>query len=355
MFDDMAITKSGSFQMTTIALGSSFGNKLKGSYQSRAFDKFVANREVIYSRFLAQYAGTNYPKGGFMSSYSQQAGTPFVENLGASRINSSDVLVPAFLAAYLGGNAESCSLSPFPSVWKALPNWKVTYDGLMNLFPGLSKHFKNVTLSHAYTCTYNVGSYATYTNFAQNEGRLGFTLDVANDVPVPASEFDISVVSLSESFSPLIGVSATTLNGITVKSEYKQTRTETLNMSAAQIVENISRDLTVGLGYKITDFATRIGMPSGKDATVSHDLNMRLDLTHKNTVALLRRIEGEYSEATSGNKAWTIKFSADYQLSKMLSLRLYYDKQINTPLVSTSYPTINTDFGVTMNFSLNSK
>jgi cell surface protein SprA len=72
-------------------------------------------------------------------------------------------------------------------------------------------------------------------------------------------------------------------------------------------------------------------------------------------VALLRRIEGEYSEATSGNKAWTIKFSADYQLSKMLSLRLYYDKQINTPLVSTSYPTINTDFGVTMNFSLNSK
>jgi hypothetical protein len=42
-------------------------------------------------------------------------------------------------------------------------------------------------------------------------------------------------------------------------------------------------------------------------------------------------------------------------LSKMLSLRLYYDKQINTPLVSTSYPTINTDFGVTMNFSLNSK
>jgi cell surface protein SprA len=352
MFDDMAITKSGSFQMTTIALGSSFGNKLSGSYQSDAFNQFIANRDVIYARFLAQYNGTHYPKGGFMSDYTQQAGTPYEGNLGASRINSSDVLVPAFLAAYLGGNAESVRLSPFPKMWQALPNWKVTYDGLLNIFPKLGQYFKTLTLSHAYTCTYNVGSYSTYTNFAQNEERLGFTLDVANDVPIPASEFDISVVSLSESFSPLIGLNATTNSGITAKTEYKQTRTETLNMSAAQIVENISRDLTVGLGYKITDFATRIGMPSGRDAQVNHDLNLRLDVTHKNTVALLRRIEGEYSEATSGNKSWIIKFSADYQLSKMLSLRLYYDKQINTPLVSTSYPTINTDFGITMNFSL---
>jgi hypothetical protein len=37
----------------------------------------------------------------------------------------------------------------------------------------------------------------------------------------------------------------------------------------------------------------------------------------------------------------------------MLSLRLYYDKQITTPLISTSYPTVSTDFGITMNFSLN--
>jgi cell surface protein SprA len=367
MFEDMAITKSGSFQMTTIALGSSFGQKLSGSYQSDAFDKFVANRDIIYRRFLARYEGTNYPKGGFMQNYSQQAGTPYAGNLGASRINSSDVLVPAFLAAYLGGDAETISLNPFPSIWKALPNWKVTYDGLLNIFPSLGKYFKTLTLSHAYTCTYNVGSYSTYTNFAQNEGRLGFTLDVANDVPVPASEFDISVVSLSESFAPLIGLNATTLGGITAKTEWKQTRTETLNMSAAQVVENISRDLTVGLGYKVTDLASRLGMPSGKQDGVSHDLNVRLDLTHKNTVALLRRIEGTtttdadgntmttgaYSEATSGNKGWTIKFSADYQMSKMLSLRLYYDKQITTPLISTSYPTVSTDFGITMNFSLN--
>ena len=69
-------------------------------------------------------------------------------------------------------------------------------------------------------------------------------------------------------------------------------------------------------------------------------------------MALLRKVEDQFTEATSGNKAWAIKFSADYQMSKALTLRLFYDKQINTPLISTSYPTSNSNFGVTMNFSL---
>lgn len=353
MFDDMAITKSGSFQMTTIALGSSFGTKTSGKYSSKVFDTFLRNREVVYRRFLARYEGSNYPRGGFMTAYNQQAGTPYAGNLGASRINSSDVLVPAFLAAYTGGDAGSVNLSPFPEIWKALPNWKVTYDGLITLFPWLGKYFKSLTLSHAYTCTYNVGSYATYTNYAENEQGLGFTLDVANDVPVPASEFDISTVTLSESFAPLIGLNATFLNGVTAKGEYKQTRSISLNMTAAQLVENISKDITVGMGYKIANFNTRIGLPGGRDRSVSHDLNLKVDVTHKNSVALLRKVEDQYSEATSGNKSWAIKFAADYQLSKMLSMRLYYDKQINTPLISSSYPTKNTNFGVTMNFSLN--
>ncbi len=353
MFEDLAITRSGSFQMTTIALGSSFGGTKSGNkFRSEAFNQFVSNRETIYRRFLSQYEGSRYPSGGFMQGYLLYANMPFVGNEGASRINSSDVLVPAFLAAYTGGDPNSISLSPFPELWKALPNWKVSYDGLLSLFPKLSKWFKTLSLSHAYTCTYNVGSYSTYTNYVENEQGLGFTLDVANDVPIPASEFDINTITLTESFAPLAGINATLLNGISAKAEYKQTRSVSLSVSSAQLVENISKDITVGLGYKIANFNTRIGLPQGKDQNVNHDLNVKFDVTYKNQMALLRKIEDVYSEATSGNKAWTFKFAADYQLSKALTLRLFYDKQINTPLISTSYPTSNTEFGVTMNFSL---
>ena len=79
---------------------------------------------------------------------------------------------------------------------------------------------------------------------------------------------------------------------------------------------------------------------------------MKLDLTHKMQEARLHRLATEFSEATSGNRAWSIRFSADYQFSKMLTFKLYYDKQINQPLVSTSYATSNSDFGITMSFSL---
>ena len=357
MFEDLAITKSGSFQMTTIALGSSFGGtRSKDKYSSKAFEKLVAARNTIYTRMLARYEGTNYPKGGFMTDYPTQAGMRYTGILGDSRINSSDVLVPAFISAYMnGGSPDKVSLNPFPDFWRALPNWNVKYDGLLQLFPKLSEYFKSLSLSHAYTCTYAIGSYASYTNYAENEQGLGFTLDVSDDVPVPSSEFDISTVTLTESFAPLLGLNATLHNGITAKVEYKHSRSVTLNMSAAQIVENVSKDLTIGTGYKIAKFGQKIGLPMGTNArekNVSHDLNLKLDLTHKNQVALLRKIEDVYSEATSGNKAWNINFSADYQFSKMLNMKFYWQKQINTPLISTSYPTINTDFGLTLNFSL---
>jgi len=357
MYPDLPLTKSGSFQMTTIAFGSAFGGlSSSDDYRSSAFQEFLANRQIIYNRLLSRYEGTLYPTAGFMEEHPQQAGTPYKGVLGSSRLNSSDVLVPAFLAAYTGGDASSISLSAFPAWWKALPNWKISYEGLPAIIPWLGRHFKTFSLSHAYTCTYNVGSYATYANYAENADGLGFTLDVSNDVPVPSSEFNISTVTLSESFAPLIGVNFTTNNNISGNAQWKQTRSLTLNMASAQLVEVVSRDLTIGTGYKWENFGQKMGIVFGGNkkgsGAVNHDLNLKFDITYKNQVSLLRKIEDEYSQATSGNKAWSFRFSGDYQFSRMLKMQLYYNKQINTPLISTSYPTINTDFGLTLAFSL---
>lgn len=356
MSPDLPITRSGSFQMTTIALGSAFGGyDPDDNYSSKVFDQFIANREVIYNRLLSRYTDVRYPTGGFMRTMEggdQYAGMPYNPNLGASRINTSDVLVPAFFAAYVGGDAKSVSLDPIPSMWKALPNWKVTYDGLLQLFPKLGQWFKSLQLSHAYNCTYAIGNYSTYTNYVENEQGLGFVLDVTNNCPMPSSEFDIGTVTLTQGFAPLIGLNATMNNGLSIKGEYRTTRSVSLAMSSAQITENVSKDITFGVGYKIANFNTIIGLPDGQQKGVNHDLNMKLDITNKDQAALLRKITDAYSQATSGNTAWTIKFSADYQFSKMLQMKLYYNRQSNTPLVSTSYPTINSDFGMTLTLSL---
>jgi cell surface protein SprA len=69
--------------------------------------------------------------------------------------------------------------------------------------------------------------------------------------------------------------------------------------------------------------------------------------------SLIRKIEDGLTQPTSGNVAKTIQFSADYGLSRSLTLRAFYDLQINEPLISSSsYPTSNSNYGVTVRFTL---
>nr|WP_146026976.1 hypothetical protein [Hoylesella timonensis] len=57
--------------------------------------------------------------------------------------------------------------------------------------------------------------------------------------------------------------------------------------------------------------------------------------------------------ATGGNTAFKFQFSADYNLSKLMTMTMYYDQQVNNPLLSSnSYPTTTHDFGISLKFSL---
>jgi len=60
----------------------------------------------------------------------------------------------------------------------------------------------------------------------------------------------------------------------------------------------------------------------------------------------------EDDQLTAGQNAITIKTTADYMLSDRFELRLYFDKVINKPFTSLSFPTSNTNFGVSFRFTL---
>ena len=353
MFPDVPRQHSGSFTMTTIAVKTSLKRyKAENGYQSDAFDNLVKYRSTISGRINSQYAGAKYPNTGFLAS-SHLAGTTFDPNIAGNRLNSADVLIPAFVAAYTGRDAKNVGLSPFPSILSILPNWRVTYGGLVRLIPGASKYLRSINVNHAYRCTYSVGSFASYLNYIENSEGLGFALDATNDCPMPSSPFDIGSVSITESYAPLIGFDLNFKNGVTAKIEYKDTRNLSLNITSVQIVESVSKDVTVGAGYKIANFNTIIGMKGGGQKGVNHDLTLRSDFSFRKQNALIRKIDENYTQATSGNKSLTIKFTADYTFSKYLTIRGYYDKQINTPLVSSSsYPISNSNFGVTLKMAL---
>lgn len=376
MYAGMPTTQSGSFTMTTISIGSAFerGGNADNGYKSKTFERFQSYLNTFQKRVEQQYIGAPYPAAsGMQGTFDPANGT--VDKY------SADVMIPAFLAAYTGGNSITSPLDIFPSLARMLPNWSVSYKGLVYL-PWIRDHFKSVTLSHGYKSIYSVGSYNSYSSWMEYMGGLGFVTNVTDNKVVPSSMYDISSVSINEAFSPLVGLDMTLNNNMTFKVEYRKTRVLTLSMTAAQLNEASSDDFVIGWGYKLNDFkisslfGSRRRRAAGgnrnrggtnaannrnadrntnnnKRSTFSHDLNLRFDFSFRNQDAITRNIQTSLSEATSGNKAIKASFSADYTMSRYVTLSLYYDRQRNQPLLSSNaYPTITQDFGFSLRFSL---
>ena len=139
---------------------------------------------------------------------------------------------------------------------------------------------------------------------------------------------------------------------MTFNLEYRDSRTLTLNTSAGQIVEASSKQFTVGAGYKIANF-NKILKIGSKQGSVSNDLSLNLDFSFSNNQSLIRKIETAFTQAQNGAQTMSINFTAQYILSRRITLGAFFDHQVNTPLVSnSSYPTSNTNYGLSVNMSL---
>ena len=369
MYQGNPTTQSGSFTMTTLSLGSAFegmGDAANG-YHSATFEKFVRSLDGYRDRVEAQYVGQQYPAA--------LGGGKFDPAKGAVDKYSGDVMIPAFLNAYTG--MGSVGLNIFPTLASLLPNWTVRYSGLSQL-PWFRDLFKSVNINHSYKSIYSVGAYQSYSTWLALNGDLGFVQDAATGSPIPSSMFNVSMVSINESFSPLLGLSVTTLNNLTAEIKYNQTRQLSLSMTSVQVNEAISKDWVLGFGYKINNFdifgprgrkklktkKQGDGQQQGSQNSqnnrgqaarggVNRDLSLRRDLSFRKQAAITRDIATMTSSASSGNSAFKLSFSADYTLSRLVTMSFYYDMQTNTPLLSSSsYPTTTHDFGFNVKLSL---
>jgi cell surface protein SprA len=193
--------------------------------------------------------------------------------------------------------------------------------------------------------------YQSYLNWVGSGGELGFTRDVFSGNPIPSSAYEISTANITESFSPLLGADATLLNNMTLGLKYQRMRNLNLNISSYQLVETRSDDITLSVGYKYADFNRVLKMK--KKGDFSHDLTVRLDLSRRLNQSLIRKIDDLSSQMTTGASVQGIQFSADYAFSRSVTFRAFYDLQINDPLVSSaSYPTSNSNYGISLRFSL---
>ncbi len=355
MFEGMPKTFTGSYNITQIGIATAFKKTASAdnNYASEVFDRFLQNREVIRDRMNAKFNGRKYPEYGFFSDIPSVKGT-YNPAFGAYTNNSSDVLIPAFLAAYTGKDVNTVDTNPFLSVLSILPNWRLNYDGLSNI-PWVKDNFKSISLTHAYTCRYSVGNYTSFSSWVAMDSEnnaLGYVRDVQSNNPIPSSPYDISSVSLSEQFSPLIGINAALKNSMTTKLEYRKQRNMALNLSSTQLIEATSDEFVVGVGYLIKDFDVILKLKNNTQSRVKNDLKLSADVSYKDIKTLLRKIDENLTQASNGNKLFSLKILADYVFSSKVNIQMFFDRQMSTPLISSTFPVSSTNFGVSFKFML---
>ena len=292
------------------------------------------------------------------------------------RPNSPDVLIPAFIAAYTARGLDGAT--PFHSIWRTLPNWSITYTGLTKI-PVLADLFRNFSLSHTYRNSYSVANYNSFISWQpiEQQLRMGYIEMPADGASggangmrrVASSPYDITQVSIRESFAPLIGVEMTLQSGLGLNARWNKARDLMLNLTSFQVIENSRNEISVGINYKIDDFSKLIGIKrrapqrTGAQAQGGKKENplfasggamtLRCEYSYNHSSMLIRKIQEAFTQATNGNVAHVIKLSADYALSRMLTIRGYFDWNMNHPLVSTaSFPVNNTSFGVALRISV---
>ena len=333
-FESQGVTETGNFSVSVIAWNTAFVKDDKTTYASATFDKFNQNRLILSERLAA----ANPNSVGFADP--DTFGIIYNDGYGGTQ---QEVLALAFLSAYTGKSPTSIDMNVFPRI--PLPNWRITYDGLGKL-PLFKKIFTSVNITHSYRATYNVNSFQRNINYVDAEFPI--TKDISGNF-IPRRE--LSQISMSEQFGPLIGVDVTWKNNIQTRAEFRRDRNISLTYAGVQITEVKGNEIVLGFGYRVPKFKLPFGI-GGKKKVSTNSLNLTADFSARRNITIIRRLLEGVNQPTAGLNVYSIKGAADYAVNDRLNLRLFYEQTINTPVISTSFPTSNILTGIEVRFSL---
>ncbi len=350
-------TDYGQFTTSYSALNTLFISGEKGL--NDLFQEFSDNKLIVANRLGtgvhqnpdSSYLG--YPKG-----YG-----PFSQN----------VLLPSFIAAYTGQDANTIKLSNNyvgDVIIKTLPrpNWRLTYNGLSKL-GNLADIFQSISITHGYQGKLVVNSFDTDRQFDRN--NLTKVKETTLDY---YSRFEIPDIQIDEQFSPLLGIDVRLKNDMSFKAEYKNSRLLRLELiGTGRLRETKASEYTGAFGYKLKDAKISFLSPKKKKKTSKKedtkkpsnnrpgqrasqstpgDMDFTFDLSIRDDVTNIRELITGLVEPDRGNRRITIAPAITYQLNNQLSLRFFFDYSKNIPYTSAGYTTTNIRSGVTVRFTL---
>ncbi|RLD30312.1 MAG: cell surface protein SprA [Bacteroidetes bacterium] len=340
-FNSLIQNTFGNFNISTALIKTAFSSSDENG--SAAFEDFRANRLVI-ARRLAQNAGVDFSNP---NNFEDDDLNSFP--LGYGKTNQA-VLLPALLAAYSGQDANKVKLSAFRDV--PIPNWTLKYTGFMQ-FKWFKKHFKRFSVTHGYNSTYTINQFRTNLDFNAANKSLDYTAQNTNVLDQAGNyknETLFSNINLMEQFSPLIKIDFEMKNSLKILAEIKKDRLLSLSFDNNLLTEIQGYEYIIGLGYRIKDVKIRSQI-AGPRQIVKSDLNMKADISVRENKTIIRYLDLDNNQVTSGQTIWSFKYSADYAFSKALTGIFYFDYSFSEYAISTAFPQTTIRSGLTLRYN----
>jgi len=337
---------SGNFSISIISWGTAFEKISKdNNYVSNTFENFKKNAVIISGR-RGEARKELDPE--YDPDIDPSTGLPITGEFKNGYSNTSrEVLIPAFYAAYTKSDPHKVNLSTFPSAFRMMPNWRLTFDGFSK-FEFVKKIFRSVNITHQYRSVYQIGSFTTNLNYFADGNGVNNIRDLQKNF---IQKYEINTVTVSEQFSPLINIDMNWKSNLTSRFEWRKSRTVSLNLTGNQITDNRVNELVVSAGYRFDDVQI-ILKTGGSQRALKSDLNIRLDFSVRDNKTVARKLVENVNQPVAGIKIFTVGATADYVLSDRFNLQLFADHAMNNPFVANTFPTSNTNFGFSLKFTL---
>ena len=314
----------GNFEISSMLIKTSFIKSNENN--SITFDKFNENRKVVALRLASLKGGPiSFDEFGFPVGFGK---------------NNQAVLIPAFLSAYSGNNPKKISLNPVSKT--PLPNWSIQYTGLIkNEF--FKKRFKRFSVGHSYRSSYTINNFKS--NLEYDFENPNLTDSSGNFY----NEYLYSNINLVEQFNPLIKLDMEFDNSLQIVMSLKKDRALSLSLDNNLLTESQGMDYSIGIGYRIKDL--QINNLGGRNRTSKGDLNIKTDLNYRDNITIIRNINILDNKVTAGQTMWSIKTSADYNLSNNFNAIFFYDHMFSKFAISTAFPMTTIRSGLTLRYS----
>ncbi|MGC6432453.1 MAG: cell surface protein SprA [Jejuia sp.] len=327
----------GNFNISTVLIKTAFSKSDETG--SDAFDAFSDNRLIIAQRLAAATGAdvNDVDADGFPRGFGK---------------TNQAVLLPAFLAAYSGQDASNVKLGAFRNI--PIPNWDLKYTGFMK-FKWFKKNFRRFSVTHGYRSTYNINQFQTNLDYQQPFYNLDYDSPFNDGAKDQSGNYKnarlFSNINLTEMFSPLVRIDMEMKNSVKILAEVKKDRLLSLSFDNNLLTEVIGNEYALGLGYRIKDVRIKSKLAGPKKRIVS-DLNMKADISVRDNKTIVRYLDLDNNQITSGQTIWGLKYSADYAFSRNLTAIFYFDYAFADYAISTAFPqtTIRSGFTLRYNF-----